>query len=77
MIIGIDAGNYETKVCGPFGVKKFYSDIGEYRERNLKSSFGPDDMVWECEGKKGFAGSLARYESEFGGGIAKLTLMLN
>lgn len=67
MIIGIDAGNYETKVCGSFGVKKFFSDIGEYRERNLKSTFGPDDMVWECEERKGFAGTLAKFESEFGG----------
>jgi len=68
MILGIDAGGYSTKVCGPFGVASFLSDIGEYRERNLNNgNFGPDDMVWEYNGEKGFAGTLARFESEWSG----------
>lgn len=69
MILGIDAGNYETKVCTGTDVKSFLSDIGEYRERKLTDSFGDDDMVWEFEGEKGFAGTLARFESEYSGTI--------
>lgn len=69
MILGIDAGNYETKVCFGNMVDSFVSDIGEYRERKLRDSFGKDDMVWEYKGEKGFAGTLARFESEFGGTI--------
>lgn len=69
MILGIDAGNFETKVCNGVEVFGFLSDIGEYRERKLKDSFGKDDMVWEYKGEKGFAGTLARFESEFGGTI--------
>jgi plasmid segregation protein ParM len=67
LIIGIDAGNNEVKACGPSGVDKFPSDIGEYRDRRLKQQHSPDDMVWEYNGKKGFAGTLARYESEYNG----------
>lgn len=37
MILGIDAGNSEVKVCHEKGVFKFPSDISEYRERKLKS----------------------------------------
>lgn len=65
--LGIDAGNFETKVCGSFGTHKFNSTLGEYRERNLGEGInhGPDDMVWEYQGEKGFAGTLAQFESEF------------
>lgn len=63
--LGIDAGGENVKVVSRFGVAQFYSDIGEYRERRLdESTFGEDDMIFEYCGKKGFAGSLARYESE-------------
>jgi plasmid segregation protein ParM len=68
-IMGIDAGNYETKVCTVNGANSFLSDIGEYRERKLDDSFGKDDIVWEYKGEKGFGGTLARFESEFGGTI--------
>ncbi|MDP5274368.1 ParM/StbA family protein [Chengkuizengella axinellae] len=69
MILGIDAGNHEVKVFGEKGAMKFFSDIGEYRERRLEQSFGDDDMIFEYKGRKGFAGSLARNESEFGGSM--------
>jgi plasmid segregation protein ParM len=69
MILGIDAGNEVTKICGQYGVDKFLSDIGEYRERRLVQTFDDDDMIWEYDGRKGFAGSLARFESEFGGSM--------
>lgn len=54
-------------VCGPFGVSRFISEIEEYRERNMIQEFGEDNMIFEYKGRKGFAGSLAKYESELGG----------
>jgi plasmid segregation protein ParM len=69
MILGIDSGNYMVKVCGDRGVLSFISTIGEAREINLKQKHGEDDMYFEYEGKKGFAGTLALYESEFCGSI--------
>lgn len=69
MIVGIDAGNYRVKVCGPQGLDIFSSTLGEYRERRIKNTPGKDDMIYEFEGRKGFAGSLADAESEFGGSL--------
>ena len=69
MILGIDSGNYMVKVVGERGVLSFISTIGEAREINLKQKHGEDDMYFEHEGKKGFAGTLALYESEFCGSI--------
>ena len=68
-VMGIDAGNYDTKVCTEQTAKSFPSDIGEYRERKLTDNFSNDDIIWEYNNEKGFAGTLARYESEFGGTI--------
>ncbi|MEK4565171.1 hypothetical protein MKX54_10905 [Alkalihalobacillus sp. FSL R5-0424] len=68
MIVGIDWGNSSVKVCGPNGIDKFPSAIGEYWERNLESTHGRDDMVFEYNGRKGFAGTLA-IESDFGSSI--------
>jgi plasmid segregation protein ParM len=65
MIVGVDAGNYEVKVVWQRGVDRFPSDLGEYRERKLEQVFSKDDMVVEYDGKKYFAGTLAKYESEF------------
>jgi len=65
MIIGVDAGNYEVKVVHQRGVDRFPSDIGEYRERNLKQKFSEDDMIALYKGRNYFAGTLAKYESEF------------
>ncbi|MBB6451965.1 plasmid segregation protein ParM [Salirhabdus euzebyi] len=67
MLLAVDAGNYKVKVVGKEGVLDFYSDIGEYREIKLKQKHGEEDMVVEYEGKKYFAGTLAKFESEFGG----------
>jgi plasmid segregation protein ParM len=64
MIIGIDAGNYDTKVAVENGVHKFRSLLGEYRERNFDSTFG-DDMVYEYNGMRGLAGDIVEYECEF------------
>lgn len=66
MILGIDAGNYHTKVVSDKRIFKFPSDIGEYRQLNLDVNHGEYDMVVEYHGQKYFAGTLAKYESEFG-----------
>jgi plasmid segregation protein ParM len=68
MIVGVDGGNNEVKVAGPLGLDKFCAAIGEYQERNLENNHG-DGMVWEYNGRKGFAGTLALIESDFGGSI--------
>jgi len=68
-IVGIDPGNEEVKFASRFGVGKFYSAIGEYRNRHIESSHGKDDMIFEFNGRKGFAGTLALAESEFGGSL--------
>ncbi len=73
MIIGVDAGNYQVKVVHGKGVDMFPSDLGEYRERNLEQRFSDDDMVVEYQGQKYFAGTLARYESEFCGSMMGLS----
>jgi plasmid segregation protein ParM len=66
MIIGADGGNYETKIVTPNGAFKFRSCLGEYRDFNIdKGLLTEDDMVFEYNGKKGFAGTLAESESTF------------
>lgn len=67
MLLGIDAGNARVKVAGAQGAIDFDASLGEWRQRNLVNSHGPDDMEVEYGGKRYFAGSLARCESEFGG----------
>ncbi len=67
MIVGVDAGNYEVKAVGQRGQDRFPSDLGEYRDRNLEQRFSDNDMMVEYAGKQYFAGTLAKYESEFGG----------
>jgi plasmid segregation protein ParM len=47
----------------------FPSAIGEYRDRNITDTHGADDIVFEYNGRKGFAGTLAELESEFSGSI--------
>lgn len=66
-ILGVDAGNDSVKIFGENGELRFPSMLGEFRERNLEQQFSSDDIVYEFRGRKGFAGTLAQYESEFGG----------
>ena len=68
LILGVDAGNFKGKVAGPFGVDSFRTNICDWFERDVKEVFGNDDMEFEIEGRKGFAGSIALYENEFGTG---------
>lgn len=69
MKLGIDAGNFKVKICGELGLMDFISAIGEARQINLQQIHGQDDMYFEYQGETGFAGSLALYESEFGGSL--------
>lgn len=69
MIAGVDAGNYEIKVFSELGATRLLSNLGEFRERKLTQTFSDDDIVFEYLGRKGFAGTLAKYESEFNGSI--------
>lgn len=68
LILGVDAGNYKAKVVGPYGVDSFRTAVCDWFERNVHEKFGEDDMEFEIDGRKGFAGSIAAYEDEFGGG---------
>lgn len=64
MIAAIDAGNYKTMYYDGQEFKQFPSMIGEYRERNIRQQHGQSDFEWEYEGQRGFAGTLAQFESE-------------
>nr|WP_285847124.1 hypothetical protein [Sporosarcina luteola] len=68
MNLGIDAGNYRAKVAGPYGVDSYRTAICDWFERNIEEDFGEDDMEFMYNGRKGFAGTLASYEDQFGGG---------
>ena len=68
LILGIDAGNHMAKVMGPFGTDKFRTNICDWFERDVEESFGEDDMEFEINGRKGYAGTIALYEDEFGNG---------
>ena len=68
LILGIDAGNHMAKVMGPFGTDKFRTNICDWFERDVEETFGSDDMEFEINGRKGFAGTIALYEDEFGNG---------
>lgn len=63
-VVGLDGGNRNIKIFGERGAIKFSSLLGEWRERTLISD-STDDMEYEFEGEKGFAGSLAEMEAEF------------
>lgn len=68
LVLGIDAGNHMAKVAGPYGVDSYRTAICEWFERDIVEMHGADDMEFEIDGRKGFAGSIAVYEDEFGGG---------
>lgn len=68
LILGIDAGNHKAKVAGPYGTDSYRTAICDWFERDIVESHGDDDMEFDIDGRKGFAGSIAVYEDEFGGG---------
>ncbi|ANY70427.1 hypothetical protein BBD42_30970 [Paenibacillus sp. BIHB 4019] len=69
MIIGIDPGTAYVKVVNRNGAFIFNSAIGEWHERRLKNVFGDDDMEWKYNGRLGFAGTIAQFESDYGGSL--------
>lgn len=68
LILGIDAGNFKAKVASVHGVDSFKTNICGWFERDIEETFGEDDMEFEIDGRKGYAGSIAEAEDEFGDG---------
>ena len=68
LILGIDAGNYRAKTAGFYGVDSYKTNICNWFERNVKEQFGDDDMEFEIDGRKGYSGTIAQFEDEFGDG---------
>lgn len=68
LILGIDAGNNGAKAAGPYGLDISKTAICGWFERDVEETFGDDDTEFEIDGRKGFAGSIAMEEDEFGGG---------
>ena len=67
-MLGVDAGNHKGKVVGPFGVDSFKTNICDWFERDVEEKFGADDMEFEIGNRKGFAGSIAEHEDDYGNG---------
>ncbi|MBZ9535683.1 hypothetical protein KGR20_15760 [Cytobacillus oceanisediminis] len=65
MIVGMDPGNYETKIVTPYGAFQTLSCLGEYRELKIDKGLGKEDIFYEFKGEKGFAAKLALKESLF------------
>jgi len=64
-IIGIDAGGHAVKLYDGRQFRQFPAAIGyDWRERNLRQKHGEHDYEWEYNGERGFAGTLALYESQ-------------
>ncbi len=65
MLVGIDPGNYETKIVTAFGAFQSLSCLGEYRELKIDKEYRNEDIFYEFKGEKGFAAKLALKESLF------------
>jgi plasmid segregation protein ParM len=63
MLLGIDAGNKLMKVVTQNGVYSYLSMLGDWRPRKWNDQHGADDIEFEHEGQRGFAGTLAEAES--------------
>jgi len=57
-----------AKVAGAYGTDSYRTSICDWFERDVEETFGNDDMEFEVDGRKGFAGSIAEHEDEYGGG---------
>ncbi len=66
LILGVDAGSYEGKVAGPYGAISFKTNIAPLFDLKVTETHGDDDMVYEIDGKKGLAGTIAKNESRLG-----------
>lgn len=65
LFLGIDAGNYRVKVAGPYGVDSYRSAICPWFQRNIGDAYGSDDMEFEIDGRRGYAGTIAIYENTY------------
>lgn len=64
LIIGVDGGGYEGKVAGPHGALSFRTNLAPWRElKVLDRKHGDDDMIFDVDGEKGLAGTIALNES--------------
>ena len=68
IILGVDSGSFKAKVVGEYGVDTFKTNVCEWFVRDVEEKFGSDDMEFEVDGRKGFAGTIAEYEDDFDGG---------
>lgn len=64
-LVSVDAGNRNIKIFGERGELLLPSELGEARELKAKNFFKDTDIIYEYQGEKGFAGTLARDESEY------------
>ncbi len=67
LILGVDAGNYNAKTAGPHGLDTYRTAICDWFERDIAERYGDDDMEFEVNRRKGYAGSIAAVEDQFGG----------
>lgn len=66
-ILGIDAGNFETKIASRRGVFSFSSAMLDgYDISTITQRYGEDDMLWKYDTEQGIAGTVAEYEGSFG-----------
>lgn len=68
IILGIDAGNHMAKVAGLYGAMQNKTALCDWFPRDIKEVHGDDDMEFEIDGRKGFSGSIAENEDQYGGG---------
>ena len=66
LILGIDAGNHYGKTAGAFGVDMYRTAICDYFARDIVERHGDDDMEFELNGRRGYAGTIAANEDQFG-----------
>lgn len=67
LILGLDAGNFNIKVCGMYGVSSYNSSICPWFSRDIEETFGKDDAEFEIDGARGFTGTIAEFEDVFNG----------
>lgn len=68
IILGVDSGSFKAKVVGEYGIDTFKTNICDWFVRDVEEKFGTDDMEFEIDGRKGFAGTIAQFEDEFDSG---------
>lgn len=62
MIVGVDWGGSLTKIVTPNKIEVFPSDIIGYRKMKVTNELRKYDFIFEYQGRKGLAGTLARDE---------------